>query len=108
MSDSDSDSTMARTKQTVRHCTGSMPARKSTDIPPPGVVLGASIRASSTDPVVPEPKSKRVPKPLDPATRERYNAKRRIPAEKRKYTHISYVKANEKTKNDAYYVVSWK
>ena len=38
---------MARTKQTARHCTGSMRARKSTDPAPPGT--GPCIQASSTD-----------------------------------------------------------
>ena len=38
---------MARTKQTARHCTGSMPARRSTDPAPPGT--GPCIQASSTD-----------------------------------------------------------
>ena len=40
---------MARTKQTARHCTGSMPARRRTDPAPPGQVQGPCIQASSTD-----------------------------------------------------------
>ena len=43
---------MARTKQTARHCTGSMPARRSTDPAPPGT--GPCIQTSSTDPSLTE------------------------------------------------------
>ena len=41
---------MARTKQTTRHCTGSMPARRRTDPAPPGQVQPPCIQASSSDP----------------------------------------------------------
>ena len=45
---------MARTKQTARHCTGSMPARRRTDPAPPGQVQSPCIQASSTDPPLAE------------------------------------------------------
>ena len=75
-------------------------ARQATETPQPGIVIGARVRASSTDPSPPlqqvQAKKKRVFKPLTAEKREAYNAKRRLTAEQRKYSGISYTKPNEK------------
>ena len=136
---SDNSEIQARTRRTARLCTGSylgnlpdhrgdrnvinatpgqvlptraqvIAARQSTETPQPGIVIGARVRASSTDPTPPlqqgPPKKQRVP--LTAEKREQYNAKRRLKAEQRKYSGISYTKANERTKNEGYYTVSYK
>ena len=83
-------------------------ARQTTEMPQIGIVIGDRVRASSTDPVIPASKPKRVRKALSAEKREQYNAKKRVSAENRKYSGISYTKPNDKSKNEGYFTVSYK
>ena len=130
---------IARTRETARCCTGSFlgnlpnhrgdvnvinaapgqvlptraevaAARQTAETPQLGIVIGARVRASLTDPTPPlqQGQSKKQRVPLTAEKREQYNAKRRLKADQRKYSGISYTKPNERTKNEVFYTVSYK